>query len=78
MIKKFSNKGYLQISFAWLFAIFAGAIILFLAVFIAGRIWDIGETEAGAEAAKGIEVILNPIETNIESGRAYRGRGHRW
>lgn len=63
-----SNKGLLQISFAWLFAIIAGAIIIIIAVFAVSKIVHVGQYESGAETQKQIGVLLNPLETGFQSG----------
>jgi len=63
------RKGSLQISFAWLFAIIVGVFILFLAIFLAMKIMNIGQTQVDAKTAKKIEILLNPLETSFESGK---------
>ncbi len=63
------NKGYLQISFAWIFAIIVGVIILFLAIFAVTKFIGTEQTASDAEAAKGFGVLLNLLETGFESGK---------
>lgn len=63
------KKGYLQISFAWMFAIIAGIVILSLAFFMVSKIINSGQTNVNAVTAKEIEVLLNPLETGFESGQ---------
>jgi len=45
------KKGYLQISFTWLFAIIAGAFILFLAIFMTSKL--IGTEQVALDAKTG-------------------------
>jgi hypothetical protein len=64
-----NQKGYLQISFAWIFAIIAGIFILFLAIFAVTKFTktekEITETTTGKE----IEVLLSPLETGFETAK---------
>ncbi len=64
MIKK---KGYLQISFAWLFAIIVGAVILFLAIYISTKMISTEQTSLDAKTGKEIGILLNPLETSFQS-----------
>ncbi len=64
MIKK---KGYLQISFAWLFAIIVGAFILFLAIYASTKIIGTEQTALDARTGKEIGILLNPLETSFET-----------
>ncbi len=63
------KKGYLEISFTWVFAIIIGVVILFLAIYFSSRVIDIGQTEIDAETGKEIGILLNPLETGFESGK---------
>ncbi len=65
MIK--NKKGYLQISFGWLFAIIVGAVIIFLAIYFVGKIISTQGSLQSAKTGKEIEVLLNPLETSFES-----------
>jgi hypothetical protein len=62
------KSGQLQISFGWMFAIIVGIFILFLAIYGAARLLDVGETASDARVASEIGILLNPLETNFESG----------
>ena len=64
-----NKRGFLQISFAWMFALIIGAFILFLAVFISVKIIDTGKLSSDAKTAKEIGVLLNPLETGFETGK---------
>jgi len=63
------RKGELQFSFAWIFAIIAGAFILFLAIFGVTKFIGIEKTSSDAQTAKDISVLLNPLESSFESGK---------
>lgn len=63
------NKRGFQISFAWLFAIIAGAFILFLAIYGVIKIIGTGEEITSAKTGVEIGILLNPLETGFESGR---------
>jgi hypothetical protein len=62
------KKGALQISFAWLFAIIAGAAILFLAIFVATKIIGVGKTESDIKTQQQIGILLNPLESSFTTG----------
>ncbi|MFA4952954.1 MAG: hypothetical protein WC584_01920 [Candidatus Pacearchaeota archaeon] len=62
------KKGYLEFSFAWLFALIAGAFILFLAVYFSINLIKQGQTEQDAQTGKNIGVLLNPLEIGFQSG----------
>lgn len=64
-----NKKGYLQISFAWLFAIIVGAFILFLAIFFAAKLLGTEQTLQNAKTSKEIGILLNPLETSFETGK---------
>ncbi|MBI2451818.1 hypothetical protein HYV50_01930 [Candidatus Pacearchaeota archaeon] len=63
------NKKALEFSFAWIFAIFIGAVIIFLAIYAATRIVGTEQTKIDAETAKQIGILLNPLETVLEEGK---------
>ena len=64
-----NKKGFLQISFAWLFALIIGAFILFLAIYASTKIVKTEQLSLDAETAKEIGVLLNPLETGFETGK---------
>ena len=64
-----NKKGFLQISFAWLFAIIVGGFILFLAIYASTKIIKTEQTVLDAETAKEIGILLNPLETGFETGK---------
>ncbi|MDD5699725.1 MAG: hypothetical protein PHH00_00835 [Candidatus Nanoarchaeia archaeon] len=63
------KRGFIELSFAWLFGIIAGAVILALAIFAATRIINLGQSATGAETQNQIAVLLNPLETSFQTGQ---------
>ena len=63
------KNGFLQISFAWLFALIVGGFILFLAIYASTSIVKTERTSIDASTAKEIGVLLNPLETGFETGK---------
>lgn len=64
------KRGFLQISFAWLFSIIIGVVILSLTFYAAFKIIGTEQGVIGAKTGKEIGIILNPLETGIESARS--------
>ena len=64
-----SKKGFLQISFGWLFAIIVGGFILSLTIFAVTKVMKTEQTFSDAETGKNIGVLLNPLETSFETGK---------
>ena len=64
-----NNKGFLQMSFAWIFAIIAGIFILGLAIFAVTKFTGIESTASDVKTSRGIEILLNPLEIGFESGK---------
>ena len=64
-----NSKGFLQMSFAWLFALIVGAFILFLAIYASTSIVQTEQTSTDAKTAKEIGILLNPLETGFETGK---------
>ena len=65
MIK--NKKGYLQISFGWLFAIIVGIVIIALAIYFVTKMVGTQGTIQSAKTGKEIGILLNPLETSFES-----------
>lgn len=65
---KINKGGQLQISFAWIFAIIVGAVILFFAIYAATKVVKTGDTAVSAKTGKEISVLLNPLEIGFETG----------
>ena len=68
-IYKNSKKGYLQIPFAWIFAIIVGVFILFLAIYGVTKLINVSQYELDTKTAKNLGVLLNPLETSFETGK---------
>jgi len=68
--KRGRTRGYLQISFTWLFAIIAGAFILFLAIFMTSKLIGTEQMTQDARTGKEIGVLLNPVEMGFESAKS--------
>jgi len=66
---KKNKKAFLQISFAWLFAILVGMVILSLAIYASTKIIKTEQISLDATTAKEIGVLLNPLETGFETGK---------
>src|SRR3989344_2686139 len=64
-----NKNAFVEMSFAWLFAIIVGVVILFLAIYASTKIISTEQTQLDAETAKKIGILLNPIETGFESGK---------
>jgi hypothetical protein len=63
------KKGYLDISFSWIFAIIVGGFILFFAITSVSKLGNIKQTSEGAIAGVELEILLNPLETGLETGK---------
>lgn len=63
------NRGYLQISFAWIFAIIVGVFILFLAIFAVTKFTKTEQIITETTIGKDIGVSLNSLETGFEEGK---------
>jgi len=66
MLKK---RGALEISFGWLFAIIAGAIIIFFAIYFSSKLINTEKEAISAETGKEIGILLNPLKTGFESSQ---------
>ncbi len=62
------NKKALEFSFAWMFSLIVGAAILFFAIFFSSSLIKNERTIYDSQSAKEFGILLNPIETGIESG----------
>lgn len=63
------NKRGLEFSFEWMFAIIAGAVIIFLAIYGTTKLIGSESEVSSAEVAAKLSVLLNPAETGIESAK---------
>lgn len=63
------KKGFLQISFQWLFAIIVGAFILFLAIYAVTKFSSTNQSISGTELNAQLSAIMNPLESSFETGK---------
>jgi len=68
--KRGRTRGYLQISFTWLFAIIAGVFILFIAIFMTSKLIGTEQMTQDAKTGKEIGILLNPVEISFESAKS--------
>lgn len=64
-----NKKGFLQISFPWLFAMIVGALILFLAIYGVTKLISTEDTIQSVKASKELGILLNPLETGFEEAK---------
>lgn len=60
-------KGQMNMSFGIIFAIIAGAFILFLAIYAAVKLTGIETTAIEGETTRTIAILTNPLESSFES-----------
>lgn len=63
------KRGALEISFGWLFAIIAGAFILFLAIYFVTKMFQTENEVTNAKTGKEIGTLLNPLEISFEAAK---------
>jgi len=79
--KKYKRSGYMipiykknrkgiEMSFSWLFAMVAGGFILFLAIYAAVRVIEVGEVFSNTVTAKQMVSIFDPQETGLAAGKS--------
>ena len=56
-------------SFGWIFALIAGAVIIFLAIYFTAKLGQTQQELRSAEVGKEIGILLNPLETSFESAQ---------
>jgi hypothetical protein len=66
---KKNSKGALEISFGWLFAILAGIVIIFIALYFSSKLINVQQESISAQTGKEIGSLLNPLETGFESSQ---------
>ncbi len=67
MIK--TKKG-IAMSFNWIFAIVAGVVILFIAIYATVKIVGVGEYQIYTETAAKLDILLDPIRPGLASGKS--------
>lgn len=63
------NKKGFEFSFAWIFAIIVGAVVLFLAIYAASSFINTSRFETDTKIGAQLGIILNPVETNLEESK---------
>lgn len=66
---KKTRHGFLEMPFGWLFGIIVGAIILFLAIYVAMQLIKTEGVESDVIRSKEVGILLNPLEIGFESGK---------
>jgi len=64
------NKKAIAISFNWIFAFIAGALILFLAIYATTKTIQTSEQAVYTETAAQLISLLDPLETGLASGKS--------
>jgi len=70
MKRIFESKKAFEMSFAWIFAIIAGAVILFLAIYFASKMISSERFAVDAQTSAQLSILLDPLETSVEAGKA--------
>ena len=69
VFRKSNSKGQMSISFGLIFAIIAGAFILFIAIYAVIRFTSIEHTKIEGETSTTIGILTNPLESSFEDSR---------
>jgi hypothetical protein len=65
------NKKGFEMSFAWMFSIIVGAVIIFLAIYIVTQYFlPTKKQEINIQTATKISILLDPLETSLETGKS--------
>jgi hypothetical protein len=65
-----SKKGF-EMSFAWMFSIIVGAVIIFLAIYVLTQYFLPTERQKiDIQTATKISILLDPLETSLEAGKS--------
>ncbi len=67
-----NKRGFLELSFAWIFALVVGGFILFLSIYIAIKISGPGEALQDVIVSKELGVLLNPLESGFEESQTIK------
>ncbi len=66
------DKKGIEFNFAWIFAIIVGSAIIFLAVYASTNLVGNTRYETDTKTAAQLDVLLNPVESNLETGKLVR------
>ncbi len=64
-----NNRGFIQITFPWHFAIIVGILILFLAIYGVTKLITTEQTIQDVKTSQEIGILLNPLETGFEEAK---------
>ncbi|MDP3966394.1 MAG: hypothetical protein Q8Q04_02595 [archaeon] len=64
------KKGFLDISFSWIFALIIGVVILFAAIYFVSQFSEVKDTQNSAEIGTSLFNVLLPLETGVDSGKS--------
>jgi len=64
-----NKKGFIQISFPWIFAIIIGIFVLFLAIYGVTKLIKNQQTIQDVKTSKELGILLNPLETGFEENK---------
>jgi hypothetical protein len=64
------NKNGFEFSFAWLFALIVGAVVIFIAIYATSQLIETERFASDTETGKQLGIILNPLESGIEDGKS--------
>ncbi len=62
------NKKAFEMSFAWIFSIIAGTVILFIAIYATSQFIETRKYQMDIQTATEVAILLDPLETSLESG----------
>lgn len=65
-----NNKGFLEISFQWMFAILVGIVILVLTIYGITKLLGTEQQTLNLQGSKELGVLTNPLETSFEGSLA--------
>ena len=63
------NEKAVEMSFAWIFGLVVGAVILFLAIYFASQLIDSESYKVTTKTGKELAGLLDPLQTTIEQGK---------
>lgn len=64
------HKKGLEMSFAWIFSIIVGVVIIFIAIYAASKFINSGEYGVNTKTAQEIANAFNPLQTTVENGKS--------
>ncbi|MFB6246154.1 MAG: hypothetical protein ABEI74_01000 [Candidatus Pacearchaeota archaeon] len=61
------KRAQLNMSFGWIFALIAGAVILFLTIYGISSFMDVSQQQQTSAQAQDLQILLNPLQTSFSS-----------